>query len=267
MKTIKIILLSAALTMAWGCSTKDDGIDQQNTVVLPALEQPSAFTLAERPDWRVDLTGNDAAPGWQNIDRSLYESWMYVTVRLQDELAATVSADDRMVAYIGNECRTVPAEPSNKYADGSVYFVLTIGGNNADNGLPVRLSYYSNALHSLFTIESTKTFVPEAYIGNAEDFVPPLLQGCKRYPVQNTLTVSLPAEAPFTAVDGDLMAVFAGDECRGVGIAGRAFTVFRTSAEESLQLRYYSAQKGGIYTVAQPIALAEGDAATVTLNV
>jgi len=44
------------------------------------------------------------------------------------------------------------------------------------------------------------------------------------------------------------------------------FTVFCTSAEESLQLRYYSAQQGGIYTLTQPVTINKNETKTVTIN-
>lgn len=254
MKTVKIILLTAVLTMAWGCSS-----DSDNT------SSPSASTFVEsgRPSWSVDLSGSDAAPGWQDIDRSLYESWMYVTVKLQDELAAYASTDDRMVVFIGDEQRTRPAAP-NIYADGSVYFVMTIGGNSTDREINIRLCYWSAQLHQLFTIEEKSTFTPELPYGNTSDYVPPLLRGSKKYPVQQQLTVNLPAKVPFTPAAGDLVAVFAGNECRGVGNVGKPFTVFRTTAGEALQVRYYSSDKTGIYSFLQNITLNENAVQIIT---
>ena len=246
MKTVKMILLTAVLTIAWGCSSDND-----NTT-------PSASTFVEsgRPSWSVALSGNDAAPGWQDIDRSLYESWMYVTVKLEDELAKHASSNDLMVVFIGDEQRTRPAAP-NIYADGSVYFVLTIGGNSTDREINIRLSYWSAQLHQLFTIEEKSTFTPELPYGNISDYVPPLLKGSKKYPVQQQLTINLPAKVPFTTSTDDLVAVFAGNECRGMGSVGKPFTVFLTSLGEALQVRYYSSDKAGIYTFTQHYTLNE----------
>lgn len=187
---------------------------------------------------------------------------MYVTVKLQDELAVHAGAGDLMVAFIGDECRTRPAMPSNRYADGSVYFVLTIGGNDADRGASIRLCYYCASLHSLFAIESRETFAPESSYGNTEDYVPLLLLGCKKYPLQRQLTVQLPSITPFTPDESDIVAVFAGSECRGVGVAGQPFTVFRTTDGETLDVRYYSAKQAGVYTLKQKV----GQEATVVLT-
>ena len=256
MKTVKIILLTAVLTMLWGCSSDSDNVSS-----------PSASTFVEsgRPSWSVDLSGNDAAPGWQDIDRSLYESWMYITVKLQDELAAYAGDGDLMTVFIGDEQRTRPAAP-NIYADGSVYFVMTIGGNSTDREINIRLSYWCAQLRQLFTIEGKSTFTPELPYGNTSDYVPPLLKGSKKYPVQQQLTVNLPAKVPFTSSADDLVAAFAGNECRGVGSIGKPFTVFRTSAGEALQVRYYSADKAGIYSILQTVTLSEAAVQTITLE-
>ena len=254
MKTVKIILLAAVLTIVWGCSSDSESTPAKYT-----------FTPAVKPSWSVDLSGSDTAPGWQDIDRSLYESWMYVTVKLQDELAAYAGDGDLMTVFIGDEQRTRPAAP-NIYADGSVYFVLTIGGNSTDREINIRLCYWCTKLRQLFTIEGKATFTPELEYGNTGDYEPPLLKGSKKYPVQSTLTVNLPAKVPFTSSADDLVAAFAGNECRGVGSIGKPFTVFRTSAVEALQVRYYSTVKAGIYSFTQNMTQNENTVQTMTLD-
>jgi hypothetical protein len=254
MKTVKILMTVAALATVWGCSTDTDeqtGTENGLATTMP----PSAgytFERADRPAWSVDLTGNDAAPDWGNFNMSLYENSMYVLVTLQDELAAHATEADRMAVFIGGERRTQLAVP-NFYDDGAVRYVLRIYGNSTDRNVRFTLQYYSVALKQLFSIGTEEKFVPEFTYGNIKDFVPPLLRGCKKFPVQNQLTVSLPDQPPFTPDNNDLVAVFVGDECRGVGVAGKPFNVFRTSETEKLTLRYYSVQQAGIYTMAQTV--------------
>ena len=253
MKT-KYLLFGILTVLAFfGCSSDDDS--------------PSTYTFEASglPAWQTDLTSNDADPAWQDIDRTKYESWMYVTVKLEDELAKYASTDDRMVVFIGDEQRTRPANP-NIYADGSVYFVLTIGGNSTDREINIRLCYWSAQLHQLFTIEERSTFTPELPYGNTSDYEPPLLKGSKKYPVQQQLTVYLPSQAPFTPADGDRVAAFVGDECRGVGSIGQPFTVFRTSASETIQMRYYSTAKAGVYSMATSLTLGENEDKTIILS-
>lgn len=246
MKTVKILMTVAALATVWGCSTANDN---EIETVKPT---GCTFEHADRPAWSVDLTGNDAAPDWGNFNLSLYENSMYVLVTLQEELAAHSTEADRMAVFIGGERRTQLAVP-NFYDDGAVRYVLRIYGNSTDRNVRFTLQYYSVALKQLFSIGTEEKFVPEFTYGNIKDFVPPLLKGCKKFPVQNQLTVSLPDQPPFTPDNNDLVAVFVGSECRGVGIAGKPFNVFRTSETEKLTLRYYSVQQAGIYTMAQTV--------------
>ena len=226
-KIIKTMMLTAALTIAWGCSS--DNNDEN----VPT-ENPSTFAQAEKPTWSVDFTGSDPQPQWTDPDQSLYTTSTTILAKLEDELAAHYTADDRMTVFVGDECRAVPSIPNRDKA-GNVFFLL-------------------------------KTLSDDSDYGFDSDFVPPLLQSCKRYPVQGRLTVSLPGTMPFTAAADDQVAVFAGSECRGTGRVGMPFTVFCTSAEESLQLRYYSAQQGGIYTLTQPVTINKNETKTVTIN-
>ena len=245
------LLLVACLALFCACSSDDDSPGKKS------------FKAGEKPTWSVNLASSDAAPGWQDIDRSLYESWMYVTVKLEDELAKHASSDDRMVVFIGDEQRTRPSAP-NIYADGSVYFVLTIGGNSTDREINIRLCYWSAKLRQTFMIEEKSTFMPELPYGNTTDYVPPLLRGSKKYPVQSSLTVNLAENAPVKTAAGDLVAAFVGEECRGVGKIGQPFTVFRTSADETILLRYYNKENAGVYSSQQSVTLSGGEAKTVT---
>ena len=254
MKIAKIIMLMAALALV-GCSSDDDDNSSR----------PFTFVEAAQPSWSVDLVGNDVAPSWLAPDPTLFESSMFIMVKLQDELVPYSTDDDLMTVFINGDCRTVPSK-RNVDQSGNIYFVLKIRGNGNDRDVLFALSYYSAGLHRIFTLEGQQTFATEVTYGYAEDFVPPLLSGCTKYPVQNTLTVNLPAKAPFTAADGDCVAVFVGNECRGVGTVGKPFTVFRTAENETLQLRYYSAQKGGVYTLTQTVTLTAQEEKSVLLE-
>ena len=250
MKEIKIIMLTAVLTMAWACSS-----DSDDTPANYAFEQ------AAMPMWSVDLTGSDNAPAWTAPDPSLFESSMFIMVKLQDELATYSTDGDLMAVFIGDECRTVPAIRNVDKA-GGVYFVLKIRGNSTERDVNFALRYYCAQLRRVFTLQGTEKFATERTYGFDEDFVPPLLLGCTKYPVQQTLTVQLPSTTPFTPDEGDIVAVFAGGECRGVGVAGQPFTVFRTTDGETLDVRYYSAKLAGVYTLKQKV----GQEATIVLN-
>ncbi|MBQ7141855.1 MAG: hypothetical protein IJR84_02185 [Bacteroidaceae bacterium] len=252
MKT-KYLLYGIVAALLCACSSDDD------TSAAYTFEQSAA------PTWRVDMTGSDDAPSWIAPDPTKFESSMFIMVKLQEELVPYSTDEDRMTVFIGDECRAVPTEP-NKDKEGNVFFVLKIRGNSTDREVNLTLCYYCAQLHQIFVLEGQETFVSELTFGVDEDFVPPLLDGCTKYPVQNPMVVLLPEKAPVTPADGDLVAAFVGDECRGVGHIGQSFTVFRTTVAETVQLRYYSQQRGDIYRFIQPIAIGEQEDKTVTLG-
>jgi hypothetical protein len=244
-----------------GCSTMDD--DEVNGGSTEG-EASSTFAASEKPGWSIELMGNDAKPNWVAPNPSNYESSMVIMVKLQNELVPYSTDDDRMTIFIGNECRARPSV-RNIEDNGDIYFVLNIWGNSSDRDVTFGLHYYCAALHQIFTLRGIATFVAERTYGIEEDYVPPLLKGCKKYPIQNTLFITQADNAPFVPATNDLVAVFVGNECRGVGQIGKAFTVFRTSVNETLQLRYYSSEKGGIYTLNQTVTMGENENKTINI--
>lgn len=256
MKIGKYCILLAVLTMLWGCSSDSDDGDKL---------EGSSFVPVEKPSWTIDMMASDPVPTWQAPDPSKYESSMFIMVCLEEQLARYASDDDMMTVLIGDECRAKPA-PLHKSASGKCYFVLKIDGNSTDRDVPFSLCYYAAKIHHLFKLSTTQTFASDITYGIDEDFVPQLIKGSSRYPVQGDLTVKLPDTAPFTPSDDDFVAVFVGDDCRGVGTVGQPFTVFLTSAGETPHVRYYSAQKGGVYTLKQSLTIAAGDSKEVTLS-
>lgn len=249
-------MLLAVLTMLWGCSSDSDDGDKL---------EGSSFAPAEKPSWIVDMMANDPVPAWISPDPSKYESSMFVMVCLEDQLAPYTSDDDLMTVLIGDECRAKPA-PLHKDDSGKCYFVLKIDGNSTDRDVSFSLCYYAAKIHHLFKLSSTQTFASDITYGIDEDFIPQLTKGSSKYPVQGDLTVKVPDTVPFTPSDDDFVAVFVGDDCRGVGTVGQPFTVFLTSASETPQVRYYSAQKGGVYTLKQSLTIVAGDSKEVTLS-
>ena len=66
-QTFRIMMLMAALTLAWGCSSDDDDQPQEPEVVEPTPEptpEPTAvFTATEgQPEWLIDGHGTTRHP-------------------------------------------------------------------------------------------------------------------------------------------------------------------------------------------------------------
>jgi len=239
MKIGKIMILVAALTMAWGCSSDDE----------EKLEG-STFIASEKPKWLANVIGNDDKPQWEAPDPLKYESSMFIMVKLEQRLVGVSTDNDMMTVLINGECRAVPAvrqiDNFNSY-----YFVLKVRGNSKDRDVSFSLCYYCAMLHQLFILTGKESFAAERTYGVEEDYIPPLFKGNTKFPIQFKQLIHLPENAPFNQSKDDRVAVFVGDECRGQGEPDSPFYVFCTNENETLQVRYYSAEKGGIYTLKQ----------------
>ncbi len=245
-----LLLLGAS----WSCSS-DDSSDATSQFAH------STFTSAESPNWFVDWTASDAAPDWQEPESYTYECSMNMLVTLDPELLPFSTDNDRMAIFINGDCRGVSER--NVYADNSeIVFLIHVKGSNEEMGLQMEMRYYSGGAHQLFIDGGTPPFTPNNIIeGEAfsSNFNP--INSSTKFPYFTELTVMLPNELPFTVTDNDQMAIFVGDECRGVCISrknaysGWKGSVSQRQENEQAYVRYYSAEKGGIYILSEPFTL------------
>lgn len=247
-----LLLLIMAATVTTGCSSSED--EETNGT----LQQSNAFfTAADKSvtsNWVIDFHNNDAKPSWTAIDHSESESSMIVVVKLQNELMPYSTDEDSMAVFFDGECHAVaPRDVEN----GNVYFVLNIYGKATEETPSLTLYYYSGGLHCLFTLEHKYAlyFLNEITLGTTDDYVPYLMYGSSKYPETRLLCVNNDNE---DATDSDdTVAAFVGDECRGVGKAGEYFSVYLKNEEETVQIRYYSNKKKGIYNSLNNIKLVD----------
>lgn len=242
--------LMAALILG-GC-TSSGNKDEEEDVNPPAQER--VWTPAQTaPEWKVDWTSNVQKPNWESPDPRDFENWMLLVVRIDDKLAAYGSQDDLMAVQIGGVMRAVasPAvEPQGQIGTRTklpyAYFILKVLGNDSsDKQLNIKLAYYNAKLKQLFEVEGQEHFVAEIVYGVEEDFCIDFTPYCSKYPVNTALTVNLPED--ITPATGDLLAVFVGDECRGVQeVQGNVvqMTAYGKQENENASLRYYNAIKG-----------------------
>lgn len=257
MKQIKLIMMIAVLTVAWGCSSDDEENNKEkwtNSIYVPCDE----------PTWAVDWTAADSKPSWQNPDATLYDSNMFCLVKLDEELEKYSSENDIMAMFMGGKCRGVSAR--NPLSDGNVAFLLHVKGKGSESGEPLELRYYCDKLHHTNILPNITTYAPNNIITKLLS----IKDGSSKYPVSTTLTVVIPKELPFTVNDNDKVAVFVGEECRGVGqreadIKDRWQISVFGKAGETAQIRYYSAEKKGAYTLLKTVEL-KGEPITETLT-
>ncbi|MBP5508583.1 MAG: hypothetical protein J6Y23_12200 [Prevotella sp.] len=215
------LMMLAALTLMWGCSSSDDNNDDDVTPAQTALR----WTKTQgAPNWEIDWSGNDSPPQWTAPSPEKYETWMILMVTLQPELVPYCTDDDLMAAFIDNELRALTG-PGVKVGTNTkkVSFILKIMGNEtADVKVNMTLKYYCSKLKQTFTITGNELFLPEQVYGVDQDYIPNLLKGCPRYPVQMQLSLLFPQPMPkeLQPNAADIIAVMVGSDCRAMTTVG-----------------------------------------------
>ncbi|WP_027449956.1 hypothetical protein [Xylanibacter brevis] len=249
MKTIKTMILMAALTLAWGCSSDSDDNQQW---------RGSVFALSVKPTWAIDWSSDVAQPNWQAPAPTKYECSMHLLIRLSDELSGHSTDDDQMAVFIGDECRGVSSR--NLLSDGKVAFLLHVKASSEETGQPMELRYYCGGIHHLNKMQLEVPFTPNNFFQPYKQDLA-ISDGSTKYPVVSQLTVTLPLQLPFTVNSRDQLAVFVDNECRGVGERDAEnpdqwhITVCGVQAGETAQIRYYSTEKRGTFTIQESIQL------------
>ena len=247
-KIIHIMTLIAALTIVWGCSSDSSDGGNYNFNLNYSFTATTA-----RPNWAIDWYNNEPAPNWKEPDQNLFEHSMYFIIALPDNLVPYSNEDDVMAVFIDGECRSV-AKASPLMLDdwNKVYFIHKVRGNDTDKEVYFSLKYYSGGLKHTFILDGTDQYVPDFILGLEEDIVLNLMAGSTKYPYQMVIVPTLTGLVPFTPSPDDLIAVFVGDECRGVAPAveeeASSMVVYGRHDGEEATLKYYSAEKQVIYT-------------------
>ena len=250
----RMAMVAAALTLVMGCGSDHDKDTPDNSDV-PTPEVQREWTASNsRPDWHVDWSADVARPQWIAPDPRKYDSWMLLMVRVQDELLSYVSEDDLMAVTIAGKTRVVasPAQNATQKSNeqANQYFLLKILGNeDSDDLVDYTLSYYNARLKQLFEVSVRDYFIAEKVYGVEEDFCVDFLAACKKYPFRSMLTVILPED--IIPATGDMIAVFVGNDCRGVQTIDSAIdnktvklTAYEREEGEQAIFTYYSQAKG-----------------------
>ena len=256
-KYFLITLLIPMMAICWGCSSNDDDDNNGTNEGTNVLKEVSAG----KPDWQVDLVNNEETPNWQAPDPSRYENWMIFMVRIQEELRPYVSDDDMIALFVGDELRGVnhPAKPANGQlpkADESTYFILRIYGNErSDEQISGTIKLWSSKLRHTFTLKGKGYFIPESVKGLDTEFLPDIALGSAKYPFTAWVNVGFnPQDYGLEASQDDMMAVFIGNECRGLSRIYRdgfnatpRILLFGSKEGEEARLLYYNTKSNRVY--------------------
>ncbi len=256
------IMMIAALTILWGCSSSsDDGSDPSQQ---QSQEENSLFTASEYPDWTINWKWFETTPNWQEPDRNQYADpcSMQLRVVLDEGLASYSTDADKMAVFIDGTCRGV--SPRNVLEqDGKVVFLMNIKGDRQEIGSTMELRYFSAQLTQTFKNKKLPPFEPDNLWGEKYNLVQEISMGSSKYPYTTKLSVVLPSELPFKAHSSDCVYVFVKDDCRGVFKTSteNVFSgyVFSHNEGETAEIRYYSADKQGYYTIKSPVTLNNSD--------
>lgn len=241
------ILLASLILGA--CSSDDD-------------DKPAGYsveTVSEAPAWQVDYSGSESRPDWQEPNAGDFENWTVMLVQLEDALKPYASQDDMMAFFVYDDLRglaTPAVNVSEEETDVTRYLMKAFGNENGQEELEITLKYYCSRLKQVFSRTSHIRYnVGEVY-GIDEPLVPQFTLGSRKYPVVTNLVISAndlqTIDVPFA--DGDLLAAFVGDECRGTYQLAHqtafpiTFPVLGQQENETYTLKYYHAASQRIYT-------------------
>lgn len=117
------------------------------SVCMNSCKEDETFTVFPAPAWRVDA----------NPD---YSVSMTATVVLPANLAAYEQAEDKMAAFIGEECRGVA-----QFINGA-YYLLVKGSPGEQSQISIR--YYSARNQYMYTTGAFIPFEADAVYGTAD---------------------------------------------------------------------------------------------------
>lgn len=266
MKHIKSIFFPAAIALALSSCSEDDIVYKTfpapDWTVVTNYTQSPTWTVTEEnsevPQWELDMKGNDETPQWSKPDEGMYQFSMTAVIRLSEFLERYADENDRIAAFIGNECRGI-ATPQN--VDGAKLYFLYIKGNTSDTE-KITLGYYSAGNKKMYSCDRLLDFEQNGVYGSANAPEMPPFDLTGKYPYVMNVVIALPDDFASAPQAADLIGAFAGSECRGTGTAtannGKTFYAFEIrgtgEAAQRIDFRYYAATDRKVYncTVSVP---------------
>ena len=118
----------------------------------PVETKPAEATKFPEPNWKVDETGK-------------YPVTMTAVFTLPVTLAGSVQENDKLAAFINDECRGVGVIV--KVNDQNLFFVLIQGLPEETNNIIIK--YYSNKTSYMYQSQATLTFLADGNYGTAEN--------------------------------------------------------------------------------------------------
>lgn len=206
------------------------------------------FDNLEKPIWKIDMDQNQPMPSYTLPDANIMPSSMTAVLQLTPFLETYLGEDDKMLAFIGNECR---GEGVLKIVEGKKLFYVMIKAPATETG-KVSFLYYNQKNRAAYQTGADVAFEIDGVYGNIESPVLPDFEKDGKYPKQMKATLKLPDILPGVWSKEDVVAAFVGNECRGVGMLmedGSYVMEIRGSKAdaEKIRFKYYNASNKNIY--------------------
>lgn len=162
---------------------------------------------------------------------------------------ATTSADDVIGFFAGEEC--VGVVSPEKQSNGSWRYLLNVySPKNPETS--ITLAYFSASQKCVYYWPDCLNFTTDGIVGTSEK--PFAVTGRNsNYTLEMPATITLPSAILAKVGAGDEMAVFCGDECRGVLSWDDFNDCFKgnigmSKETETMTVKYYNASEKRIYT-------------------
>ncbi len=259
---VSVIMLASLLFGA--CGSDDESNNKNNSTTYFSTE------VAETPKWQVDWTSNDLCPDWQEPNSANFEKWSILLVQIEEALQSYMSYDDKMALYVGEELRGLasPAYVIAKDSDSDglehLFLMKVFGNESAQQVLNVTLKYYCSNLRQVFSRTAQISYSLDEDYGINTPLVPQFTLGSSKYPISGTInltTIALMLK-DIQPAQGDIVAAFVGDECRGVyefdgQLLGSSshMTVYERQMGETVTLKFYLASTKRIFTFTNTLQL------------
>ena len=226
-------------------------------LILSAVLSLQAYAQ-DAPDWHIDWTFNQEQPNWQAPNASAFENFVVMCIKIEEALQPYATSDDMLAIFVDDELRGLAKPASvvdgNSSGDASTFVLKTFISEAVGDVLHVSVRYYNAQLKHIFTYLEDFVYDADAAIGLNEDFTPEFTLGSSKFPVVTTMDVDdILASSSITPANGDKIAAFVGDECRGVAtfpLQGEdAFNVYKTDESETVTLKFYNAANQEVVTL------------------
>lgn len=252
MNKIKFVLtLLASLTLG-ACSSDDDSSNPDIDPRMSVDRNYTVTTVDKAPEWSVDWSYTQERPDWQEPATRLYENWSIMKLQIEDTLKPYASTDDLIAVFVGDECRgvTPPAFVIGSKDYDDIAFLLKVYGNEPSGQMmTISLRYYCSNLRQVFERVARVPYNMDTEMGIGWDLKPSFRLGSTKFPVVMQLdVVSVVSKASIVPDVADRVAVFVGDECRGMARPGEPLDVFGRIEGESVNLQYYQTATRQLYT-------------------